>query len=275
MMPNWVKEKWGERAYRQWKAIYDDCTSGGGTKERCAKIATGTVRDQRSKAVGDHWCDIIEPRESSRYDPWCYINTDPDREMIHSSASPLTDEQMAQIEQAVLDDIEEIGYPSENGIIEQLERMNQMTQENYDYFGDNGNYQELMSRVGFTTKTLAYMGIKTDAVDQMWSQMRWLLSRKVSSPVKLDNNTMWFQIGRSSKRWLYKGIMHYEAGKDTYAIKIIRIDLQNITEDDMATTELEEGWIDGLDAEQVAEYIERKYGNRNKESWVEYDDWKF
>lgn len=45
-MPNWVKDKYGDKAMRQWEHVYNSCQKGGGSKESCAKQATSVVEKQ-------------------------------------------------------------------------------------------------------------------------------------------------------------------------------------------------------------------------------------
>lgn len=40
-MPNWVRTKYGDKAYRQWNNIVASCKQDGGTD--CYKVATGTI----------------------------------------------------------------------------------------------------------------------------------------------------------------------------------------------------------------------------------------
>lgn len=43
-MPTWIKDKYGEKAYRQWKHIVDDCEKRG-TSSNCYALATGKIQD--------------------------------------------------------------------------------------------------------------------------------------------------------------------------------------------------------------------------------------
>ena len=117
-------------------------------------------------------------------------------------------------------------------------------------------------------------GMKTDSViDIMWDQVRKNSSVRVSQPVKIDDNTLQFTVGKNGQ-WTYKIFMYYDKQYDTYSMKMMRSLLDYNSNDFGKNEEVEEGWLDGLYTDNIDTYIERRYKNRNKWKWVDYQGYK-
>ena len=122
----------------------------------------------------------------------------------------------------------------------------------------------------FTAKTLKLMGIKgSDVVETMWRQVKPNVRTRVADPVAVNDNTMWFTLGRKGK-YQYKIIMHYNYSDDAYDLKLIRFNDDYESDNFGKVEETDEGWVEGLYDESATEYIDDSYRRRQKYDWVPY-----
>lgn len=109
-----------------------------------------------------------------------------------------------------------------------------------------------------------------EIVNTMVDQIRQSV-RNASQFIAVDDNTIWFTVGRQGKDgYLYKIILHYNAGDDLYDMKFIRTQLDPMRDDFMVSEEISDGWLNGVFATDFADIIPRWYDRRNKFEWIEY-----
>lgn len=91
-MPSWVKDKYGAKGERQWKAVYDSCIAKGGSQESCAKQASGVVRKTLNESFTKNLIEAYKKNQAKRnvkYDKKCLDKNDcpPSRRKVGSMAA--------------------------------------------------------------------------------------------------------------------------------------------------------------------------------------------